>query len=582
MSFLFSVASLYPASSRTSLVARRLPLQPTVVLFGVLFALGCVSTGLEPSAPTEPAGDWVRGHVFVDRDGDGVRGLGEGGVQGVAVSDGERVVRTDREGAWALPAQPTADYFVIKPSGMRTHLDANHLPRFYYLQREEGSPAGLTHAGIPATGPPPAQIDFPLYPQREDSPFRVLVVGDPQPRSREDIDHFGRDILAELGSYGAVFGVSLGDIVHDDLALYPTLINAMGLVGVPWFHVYGNHDMNLDAPSPETAGATFERYFGPRTYAFEYADVHFVIVDNIDFRPATEEEPTGYRGGLDARTLGFIENYVSFVPQDEQIVVMMHIPLIGDRTNQVPQRDRLFEILSAHEHSWSISAHTHMQAHVFLRPESDGAGRAHHHWNSGTASGSWWRGRRDEYGIPHTTMRDGVPNGYSIVTFDGGDYSIRFKAARRPADHQIAIHAPSQVIEGSRHTIYANVFAGSERSRVEIRIRGVADDQAAPVGETRGEHSTLMVRRIEPDPAFIALRKREIEALAPDEYPLPNPNPSHHLWRSDLLFEQAPGSYWVEVESIDMFGQRDVARRIVRVLPREAGTAGSEVGAQAD
>ncbi|MDP6980554.1 MAG: calcineurin-like phosphoesterase family protein [Myxococcota bacterium] len=562
-------------STRARCAALWLPARVTVFLVALL-ALGCASTGGEPDDLAERDGEQVRGSVFVDLDGDGVRSPGERGVPGVAVSDGERVVRTDRDGAWVLPAHPAADYFVIKPSGMRTRLDANNLPRFYYLQREQGSPDGLTHTGLPPTGPPPARIDFPLYEQHEASPFRVLVVGDPQPRSLEDIEHFGRDILPELASHDAAFGISLGDIVHDDLALYPPLIDAMGLVGLPWFHVYGNHDMNLDAPSRETAGATFERYFGPRTYAFEYADVHFVLLDNIDFRPATEDEPVGYRGGLDERTLAFIENYAAVVPPDEQIVLLMHIPLIGDRTNQVPQRDRLFEILEGHEFSWSISAHTHMQAHVFLHPELDATARAHHHWNSGTASGSWWRGRRDEYGIPHTTMRDGVPNGYSIVTFDGPGYSIRFKAARRPADHQIAIHAPDSVTRGSRHTIYANVFAGSERSHVTVRVVGSADDEAAGDTEGQREDRTTMARRIEPDPAFKALRKRENEALAKDEKSLPGPNPSHHLWRSDLLFEQPAGSYWIEVESVDMFGQRDSARRIVRVLPADAEGAASD------
>ena len=42
-------------------------------------------------------------------------------------------------------------------------------------------------------------------------------------------------------------------------------------------------------------------------------------------------------------------------------------------------------------------------------------------------------GAPDERGIPHTTMRDGAPNGYSIFTFDGHKYDIEFRAAAPPA-----------------------------------------------------------------------------------------------------------------------------------------------------
>ena len=536
-------------------------------------ALGLALLGTSLSGCTTPAGKWplgvpgdgVQGSVFLDRNENGQRDPGEPGIRGVAVSDGESVVRTDRDGTWSLPQHDRADYFVIKPTGLRVPVDEHNLPRFYYLHRSEASPADLAHAGHPATGPLPERIDFPLVRQAEPSPFRVLIVGDPQPFSLEDVDHFSRDILPELADANAAFGVSLGDIVHDDLELYAPLVDAMSLVGIPWIHVFGNHDLNLDAKNRTEAGATFERVFGPRHFAFVYADVHFIVLDDIDFRPATATEPAGYRGGLSDASLRFVENYLAGVDPEAQVVFLMHIPLAGNPRNPVVQRERLFEILAGRENHWSISAHTHMQGHLFLGAESGNPGAVHHHWNSGTASGSWWRGRKDENGIPHTTMRDGSPNGYSIVTFDGADYSIRFKAARRPEDHQIAILAPTEVLSGSEQVVHANVFAGSERSHVEARV--------ARGDEPEAQAWLPMQRSIEVDPAFRQLRRRELEALAPDEKPLPIPNPSPHLWKRSLVFDLEPGSYWIEVRSLDMFGQRDTARRLVRVVEEPAGSA---------
>ena len=58
--------------------------------------------------------------------------------------------------------------------------------------------------------------------------------------------------------------------------------------------------MNLDARDDSTSDETFERVFGPSTYAFEYADVHFIVLDDVVFRPAVKElnQAASYRGGL--------------------------------------------------------------------------------------------------------------------------------------------------------------------------------------------------------------------------------------------------------------------------------------------
>ena len=55
-------------------------------------------------------------------------------------------------------------------------------------------------------------------------------------------------------------------------------------------------------------------------------------------------------------------------------------------------------------------------------------------------SGSWWSGLPDAYGIPHTTMRDGAPNGYTRIRFaDRKAPYIQFKAARSPEDFQMSV-----------------------------------------------------------------------------------------------------------------------------------------------
>ena len=62
----------------------------------------------------------------------------------------------------------------------------------------------------------------------------------------------------------------LGDIVFDDLSVMEPLNQAIALIGLPWYNVIGNHDLNMDAPNDELSDETFERFYGPAYYSFDH------------------------------------------------------------------------------------------------------------------------------------------------------------------------------------------------------------------------------------------------------------------------------------------------------------------------
>src|SRR3546814_16121781 len=78
------------------------------------------------------------------------------------------------------------------------------------------------------------------------SDLDVLVFADPQPKSHTDIDHYRRDIVEPLRGTSAALGLTLGDIVDDDLSLYPDINAVTSSPDVPWLHVAGNHDMRSE------------------------------------------------------------------------------------------------------------------------------------------------------------------------------------------------------------------------------------------------------------------------------------------------------------------------------------------------
>ena len=58
--------------------------------------------------------------------------------------------------------------------------------------------------------------------------------------------------MAELIGYPARFGMTLGDIMYDDMSLFPRLNAIIAQIGVPWYNVPGNHEINFEARSDQT------------------------------------------------------------------------------------------------------------------------------------------------------------------------------------------------------------------------------------------------------------------------------------------------------------------------------------------
>ncbi|WP_233579000.1 calcineurin-like phosphoesterase C-terminal domain-containing protein [Tautonia sociabilis] len=491
------------------------------------------------------------GVVFHDRDRDGSRGDDEEGIAGVRVSNGREIATTDAEGRYELPIDDDTILFVIKPRGWMTPVNEDHLPRFFYIHKPAGSPESR-FPGVAPTGPLPESIDFPLHPQAEPDVFRALFFGDTQPRDLKEVEYIAHDVIEPILREGtdASFGVTLGDIVFDDLSVMDPLNKAIALIGIPWYNVIGNHDMNYDADDDDHSDETFERIYGPSYYAFDHGPVHFLVLDDVSWFVPEGEDRGRYIGGLGARQMEFIRNDLAMIPEDQLVVLMMHIPLL-----EVEDRQELYRLIEQRPFALSVSAHTHFLEHVFIGEEDGFRGaQPHHHVVNVTVCGSWWSGTPDEQGIPHTTMRDGAPNGYSVFTFDGHDYDIEFRAARRPADHQMTIFAPEEVAssDAGDTEVLVNVFNGSEKSTVEMAF-----------GDS--ESWTLLEHVAVPDPYYAKMKELEAGANPPPGRKLPGIIDSPHIWRGLLPADPEPGTHVIRVRTTDQFGKTYFDQRIIRV-----------------
>ena len=487
----------------------------------------------------------VTGYVYLDANENGQRDGREQGIAGIAVSNGIQVVVSDASGRYELPVGEDDIIFVIKPAGYAVPVDENNQPQFYYIHKLNGSPT-LKYGGVPPTGQLPESVDFALIQKEEPTDFTALIFGDPQAYNEQEVAFFAKGVVAEVeGIENVAFGLSLGDLVGDHLVLHNPYLKAVAQVGIPWYNLMGNHDMDYDAPADSLSDETYEASFGPANYAFNYGNAHFIVLDDILY--PDPRDGNGYWGGFRKDQLDFVENNLKHVDKNKLVVLAFHIPLWHHEENSFrnADRQRLFDLLAEYPNTLSMSAHTHLQRQNFYGRE-DGwkQDKPHHEYNAGTTSGDWYSGELNEQGVPASTMRDGTPKGYAFLNISDNQYTIDYKVAGESKDLQIKIFHPKVVAHGrgTQADIFANFFMGHEGNLVEYRI---------------GEGEWRSMSYIEaPDPEFVGLLYRwdTTDELMPGRRPSNAVN-STHLWRGNIPTNLSIGEHSIEVRATDMFGR---------------------------
>jgi hypothetical protein len=475
----------------------------------------------------------IDGLVFDDRNGNGVFDKTEVGLPNIAVSNGEVITRTDAKGRWMLYPSQSSMVFVIKPDGWQVPNGLDGLPEFWTDVYSEKAQQGIAFALQKIKSPGKSDLN-------------LLIFGDPQPKNIQDVGYYEKDIVEPLiGKTNASLGISLGDIVHGNLSLYPALNKVTQRLQTPWLHVSGNHDRDYAAATDEQSLATFNRYFGPETFAWEEAGASIIGLDNV-IHEANSGTPARYVGGLRESQFEFLRQYLNLLPKTRRIVLALHIPLFD--TDAKPERDtfrdadrqRLFALLKGFDNVLLLTAHTHMQRHVFHDAASGWQGvKPLHEYNVGATCGAFWSGRKDESGIPDTTMQDGTPNGYARLFWrESLKPKLTWQAARASSEKQMQLFAP-KVLRHKAYpgfAVYANVFMGTTNTPVEYRIDGAA---------------WKPMQRVEnPDPSVLAMNMLDARAEKLASYDLtPEALPSTHLWRGSLPTDLAPGEHRIEVRA---------------------------------
>ena len=408
---------------------------------------------------SEPA-TRANGTVFEDANRNSRLDSGERGVPGVLVSNGREVVKTNADGKYSLTAYDDMNLFITKPANYATPLDRDMVPQFNYIHKVKGSPP-LRFGGISPTGPLPQAINFPLIADPVGDRFQCLVFGDPQPYSNRELG-FVRDtagtMLAGRDNSKTECLIFEGDIMGDDLSLFPRFKRMMAVGGVPQYFVAGNHDLDFDATSDADSFDTFRREWGPEYYSFDIGQVHFVVLDNVRY-PCNGVDPhpfcdvsamPTYNGVISQRQIEWLKNDLALVPKDKLIVLNAHIPFVSfaDSEQQKQQTDNFAELAAiiGDRPALGLAGHTHTTEH-HRKGESYAGWHTHTGVKSapfdliiaGAVSGSWWTGDLNDQGIPHATQRLGSPRGYYILDFDGTSYIDTYRTFSGSETQQMSV-----------------------------------------------------------------------------------------------------------------------------------------------
>lgn len=357
------------------------------------------------------------------------------GLPDVVVSDGAQCVRTQSDGRFYMTSDLSKTKFVwvSTPSGYLAPAPAG-IPQFYKKKASITPSGGIYNFG-----------DFELDPVANPNRFTIFFSADPQARdhSKWNIDNAAyrsvrasEDWIREMEETAAnitdrqVYGICLGDLVHEDMDLLSDYATSMGTLGFPTYNVMGNHDYKTSAADDDAGAVPFEDLFGPRNYSFNIGGIHFVVLDNIIMAKEGGKlvmDSNHEKGGLTEEVWKWLQADLALVPTSTKLMVCSHAPMFhadsdAERTggsHPVQYGPEYGDLINdyAEVHVWA--GHTHVGFN-YNYAASHRHKRVHVH-TLARSTGELWT---NEY------VADGTPRGFTIVEVDNGDISWKFHPTR--------------------------------------------------------------------------------------------------------------------------------------------------------
>ncbi|MCC5942731.1 MAG: calcineurin-like phosphoesterase C-terminal domain-containing protein [Balneolaceae bacterium] len=425
----------------------------------------------------------------------------------IAVTDGLRITETNNDGTYELYSDGRRPFvYITIPAGYNIPINPTGTARFFERIKPGNDDI--------------AEISFELEPRRvSDDHHHFLLLADPQTQNMYEVERFHSETVPDIANlvpqFGdkPAFGIGCGDLMFDDLDLFPEYEKAVYKSGIPFFQVLGNHDILFDVRSTEASYEVFYEYFGPAYYSFDMGEIHYVVLNDIFWHGK------GYVGYIDRDQLDWLKADLARVEAGRTVVVSLHIPVLSMQYRRlghnnppthisVQNREELYRLLEPYQ-AHVLSAHTHEHEHVFENG-------IHEHIH-GTVCGAWWSG---------PICWDGTPNGYGLYEARGSELRWTYKSTGFDLDHQMRVYKKGSDPDAP-HEIVANVWDWEPEWNV-VWYEG---------GDRRGR----MSQRLGRDPKSVELHSGSDK---PERRTWVNPQLTNHLFyapvsgaESDIVVE---------------------------------------------
>ena len=338
--------------------------------------------------------------------------------------------------------------------------------------------------------------------------FRVAFVGDPQVDNPVELEYARKSVYKELQERKDLdLVVILGDLVNENVSLIApseaSLDSITMKTGCTWARVNGNHDGPVPAHGPGS------------DCSFTTHGVRFILMNNV-----RRLKRGGYEGGFSAKQKTWLDSLMRATDMNTGIVICTHIPI-----SQSKGRDSLSNIIAPHQKVLFVSGHTHCVNRQILE-------RGMEEIQAGASCGTWWRGRKDNDGIPYALMNCGAPRGYFTADFKEhrracasssgkGWYSVDYKCIGRSPEERYSITEKDG-------RLFINVYGGSREGHVYIRQNGRWTE--APHCYTTAPE---VLDVIEENRHMTQEHSREYRKAHKDEFIPMRQLPSPHVWVID-------------------------------------------------
>lgn len=425
-----------------------------------------------------------------------VRSKGRG-IKDVVVSDGYSVVQTDRKGRYTLEPHPEAlAIFISTPAGYEFTNESGVVRHYQLLQNvKQGQ-----------------DVNFELQPLvNNDDEHEFIIWADPQVKNAKDVQKMMdesvpcvKKYVAAAGAGALLHGITVGDIVWDELKLFDDYNRAVAQMGIPFFQCLGNHDMDYRKGGDETSDDTFQLTYGPTYYSFNRGQVHYVVMDNVRYLGKDRD----YDGWVQQHQLDWLQKDLAFVPKDKLVVLCVHIPVHSGTKN----KDALYALLQDRQ-VHIMSGHTHYNVNAIRD-------NIYEH-NHGTVCGAWWTG---------PICSDGTPCGYGIYKVKGKELTWHYQSTGKDADHQMSVFTADY--SATEKQVVANIWNADPAWKTEYWLDGV---NKGPLEQFEGFDLLAYKSMLGPDlpkprgfaeprktdhlfKAIVPLGSREIKIVATDRF----------------------------------------------------------------